>query len=52
MINYFTDIFESTSDQARLVTTLIAALIAVVVVLANQWFNSRRAKKEKIEEAF
>jgi len=56
MINFFAEIFEATGDQARLVTTLIAAVIAVVVVLANQWFNSRRARKEKIiekiEEAF
>lgn len=41
-------IFEATSDQARLVTTIIAAAIAVTVVILTQWLNSRRARKEKL----
>lgn len=56
MMQWLSEIFESTSDQARLVTTLIAATIAICVVLLNQWYNSRRAKKdkliEKIEETY
>jgi len=56
MIQYLANIFSEQSDQARLVTTLIAAVIAVAVVLLNQWFNSKRARKdkiiEKIEETF
>lgn len=55
-MNWLFDIFSSTSDQARLVTTLIAAFIAIVVVLANQWFTSKRTRNlkliEKIEETY
>jgi len=55
-MNWLTEIFTSTSDQARLVTTLIAAVIAISVVLVNQWFNTRRARNskliEKVEEAY
>jgi len=56
MIQSIINIFSNQADQARLVTTLIAAIIAVSVVLLNQWLNSKRARKEKIidkiEEAF
>lgn len=49
-------VFEASSDQARLVTTILAAIIAVSVVLLNQWFNTKRARKEtlikKIEEIY
>lgn len=47
-MQWLTDIFSSTSDQARLVTTIFAAIIAVSVVLLNQWYGSRRARKEKL----
>jgi len=47
-MQWLIDIFASTSDQARLATALIAAIIAVAVVLLNQWFNARRARKEKL----
>jgi len=50
------EIFSSTSDQAKLITTLITAVIAIVAILVNQWFNTKRARKskliEKIEEAY
>lgn len=55
-MNWFIEIFEAKSDQARLVAILISAIVAVLVVLLNQWFNSRRARKEtlieKIEELY
>lgn len=55
-MNWFIEIFEETSDKARLITTVIAAIIAVSVVLINQWFNSKRARKEtlieKVEEMY
>jgi len=55
-MNWLIDIFSSSSDKARLITTLIAAVIAIIVVLFNQWFNNRRAKNskliEKIEEIY
>jgi hypothetical protein len=47
-MNWLIEIFQSTSDQARLVTTLFVAAIALVVVFINQIFNSRRARKEKL----
>jgi len=46
-MQWLSEIFESSSDQARLVTTLIAAFIAVAVVFVNQLFNTRRARKDK-----
>ena len=49
-MQWLSEIYGSTSDQARLVTTLIAAVIAIMVVFINQWFNSRRARKEKLIE--
>ena len=49
-MNWITEIFSSPSEQARLATTIIAAIIAVTIVLINQWFNSRRSKNEKIIE--
>jgi len=55
-MSFLSEIFQSTGDQARLVTTLIAAIIAVVVVFLTQYFNANRAKKEKhiekIEEMY
>ena len=50
MINWVSDIFVSASDQARLVTTLIATGVAIFVVLINQRFNSERSRKDKLIE--
>ncbi len=47
-MTWLIEIFNSNSDKARLVTTLLAAVIAVAVVLLNQSFNSKRAKKDKL----
>jgi hypothetical protein len=56
LLNWIIDIFSDKSDQARLVTVVLSALVAVFVVLLNQWFNSRRSRRdlliEKIEELF
>lgn len=55
-MNWFFEIFSDKSDQARLVAILISAIVAILVVLLNQWFFSRRSKREllieKIEELF
>jgi hypothetical protein len=55
-LNWLFEIFSEKSDQARLITILISAVVAVSVVLLNQWFLSRRSKRdlliEKIEELF
>ncbi len=49
-MQWLTEIFNSSSDQARLVTTLIVAFIAFIIVFINQWFSSRRARKDKLIE--
>lgn len=55
-LNWFIEIFEAKSDQARLVAILISALVAIGVVLLNQRFNDKRARREllveKIEELY
>jgi hypothetical protein len=55
-LNWIIDIFSSKSDQARLVAILVSALVAILVVLLNQWFLSRRSKREllieKVEDLF
>lgn len=55
-MNWLFEVFSEKSDQARLISILISAVVAVCVVLLNQWFLSRRSKRdlliEKIEELF
>ncbi len=55
-MNWIIEIFADKSDQAKLVAILISAVVAIFVVLLNQWFVSRRSKREllieKIEELF
>lgn len=55
-MNWIIELFSDKSDQARLVAILISAVVAIFVVLLNQWFVSRRSKREllieKIEELF
>lgn len=55
-MSWFAEIFEANSDKARLIAILISAAVAVIILLANQWFSNRRAKKElaikKIEELY
>jgi len=50
------NIFSEPSEQARLIAILISAIVAVLVVLLNQWIMTRRAKREllieKIEELY
>lgn len=51
---YVIELFSDKADQVRLVTFLLSALLAVTVLLINQWFTSRKARREyligKIEE--
>ncbi|MFT5420422.1 MAG: Zn-dependent protease with chaperone function [Candidatus Endobugula sp.] len=55
-MNWIFEVFSDKFDQARLVAILISAVVAILVVLLNQWFVSRRSKRglliEKIEELF
>jgi hypothetical protein len=56
MLAWLSDAFASNSDRARLIAIVISAVIAIVVLLLNQHFTTKRAKKEllikKIEEAY
>ena len=54
MINWFLNTFSTSSEQAKLFSIIVSAILAVCLLLTNQWFISRKAKKElliaKIEE--
>lgn len=50
------EIFSAPSDQARLITTLIATFVALFVVYLTHYFNNKRSKNEikliKLEEIY
>jgi hypothetical protein len=54
MINWFLETFSTSSEQAKLFSILVSAVLAVCLLLLNQWFILRKSKKElltkKIEE--
>ncbi|MDC3214522.1 hypothetical protein NQU47_18320 [Pseudoalteromonas distincta] len=54
MLTWLCSIFAEKAQQAQLITILITAAMAIVVVLLNQYFLTKRARKEiyikKIEE--
>ncbi|MDQ2194896.1 hypothetical protein [Vibrio sp. A14(2019)] len=56
MISWFNSIFAQPAQKAQLVAILMSAVVAVFVLLLNQWFTSRRVRKElyilKIEELY
>ena len=56
MTAWLSDVFASSSDKARLIAIVVSAVIAILVLLLNQHFTTRRARKEilikKIEEAY
>lgn len=56
MIDWLADIFASNSDKARLIAIVVSAVIAIAVLLLNQYFTTRRTRKDilikKIEEIY
>ncbi|HHX8286467.1 TPA: hypothetical protein ACVOYT_004651, partial [Vibrio diabolicus] len=56
MIHWFTTVFSQPAQKAQLFSILLSALVAFSVLLLNQWFTSRRARKDhminKIEEFY
>jgi len=56
MFSWFNSIFAQPAQKAQLIAILFSAFVAVTVLLLNQWFLSRRARKElyisKIEELY
>ena len=53
---YLIELFSEKGDQVRLVTFLLSALLAVVVLLINQYINTKRNKRDllltKIEDLY
>ena len=56
MLDWFQNIFSTPSDQGRLFTALISVLLAVSVLLLNQFFTNSRERKKilmgKVEELY
>ena len=54
MIEWLLVVFSSPSEKAKLISIVVSAILAVSILLLNQWFNSRKSRKElyinKIEE--
>ncbi|MGY5749424.1 hypothetical protein ACXHQO_23565 [Vibrio antiquarius] len=55
-MDFLSSVFAEKAQQAQLVSIGVSAFVALIVVLLNQWFLSRRARKEvyikKIEELY
>jgi len=53
---YLIELFSEKSDQVRLVTFLLSALLAVFVLLINQYINTKRNKRDlllsKVEDLY
>ncbi|KOF28971.1 hypothetical protein ACX05_00765 [Vibrio parahaemolyticus] len=56
MIHWFTTVFSQPAQKAQLFSIVLSAFVAFSVLLLNQWFTSRRARKDhminKIEEFY
>ncbi|KAB0300974.1 hypothetical protein F2Z80_17980 [Vibrio fortis] len=54
MYHFLSEIFATNSDKARLISILISSIVAVGILLLNQWFINKRERRnlyiEKIEE--
>jgi hypothetical protein len=54
MVNWFFETFSSSVEQAKLFAIVLSAILAICLLLTNQWFIARKSKKEliisKIEE--
>ncbi|PML78747.1 hypothetical protein [Enterovibrio norvegicus] len=54
MYNWFLETFSTSSEQAKLFSIVVSVVLAVLILILNQWFISKRAKKElfvtKVEE--
>jgi hypothetical protein len=56
MLTWFSEAFAANSSKAQLVTVVVSATIAILVLLLNQHFTARRSRKDvlirKIEELY
>jgi len=46
MINWFHNAFASYEEQAKLFTTLISVILAITVLLLNQWFSKQKSRQD------
>lgn len=49
-INWFEVAFASPQEQARLFTVAISTVLAITILVLNQWFINRRTRKERMIE--
>lgn len=47
-MDWLSSIFSDKEQQAQLITVSLSVTVAIFVVLLNQWFLSRRARKETL----
>lgn len=56
MLDWFQNVFSTPSEQGRLFTALVSVLLAVFVLLLNQYFANKRERKKilmgKVEELY
>ena len=56
MIEWVLNIFDSPSDKARFVTVVFSAIVAVLILLLNQYFINKRENRQmfvtKLEEIY
>lgn len=50
MFEWFSLAFAEPKEQARLFMVLISTFLAITILLLNQWFITRRARKERLIE--
>jgi hypothetical protein len=48
MLEWFSLAFPTPVEQGKLFTIAVSTSVAICIVLLNQWFISRRAKKERV----
>ncbi|ENK2916864.1 hypothetical protein NDJ14_17105 [Vibrio alginolyticus] len=56
MIEWLNSVFSEPKQQAQLVSIVVSAILAIIVVLLNQWFSTKRTRKqlyiEKVESLY
>lgn len=56
MLQWFAEIFSTNSDKARFIAILFSSIVAVAILLLNQYFINKRERQkvitEKIEELY
>jgi hypothetical protein len=48
MFEWFTIVFAEPKEQAKLFTIIVSTVLAIMILLLNQWFISRRGRKDRL----